>query len=517
MARVSARISTGILLVVIGAHAVVLPALYFGLEVVVSRSHRELFVQHVRTLSRNLAEELELGDAMSSDQRVVDTLDQAILNGDGDFAVLIDNDREIRSGLNSPGMKWPGRQDFGVRQGGGMEYFIALPISKPNHNAELRLGFDERPILEQIRIAMRRTMLVLVGYFGVAIGVAAAWSFRLVRPVERLQLAARQIARGDYVQSLRLRTGIVELHQLGDDLENMRSELVGVNKRLQVEVRDKERAEERHRELEGRLRHRQRLETVGTLAGGIAHEFNNVLLPIVLFAESAIAASSPSSSVREDLEEILGQAMRAKEVVDKILTFSREAGVPALEPVDLEAVLIEAIRLFNVLVPASVEVRVKLAGPYPRVRADVALTIQMVMNLCTNAYQALANGKGVVTISLDNSLQETATPAGAPAEAPMEGGPRRSAYLVLSVSDNGHGMDATTQERIFEPFFTTRGNNAGTGLGLSVVHGIAATFGATIAVQSSVGLGTTFRVFFPVFEGSATAISSSDTYSGERA
>lgn len=481
-------ISASIVIAAIGIHAIVLPALYFGLNVVVSRSHLNVFVQHVRTLSRNLAEELELSDALDSQQRVLDTLDQAILNGDGDFAELVDNGREIRSSLNAPGISWQGRQDFTVGSGSGHEYFIALPISRPNHSAELRLGFDERPTFEEIQVAMRRTLWVLVGYLGAAVAVAIVWSYRLSRPVVELQHAARKIAEGDYVQTLRLRTGILELHRLGNDLEYMRGELVGVNKRLQVEMRDKQLAEERHRELEGRLRHRQRLETVGTLAGGIAHEFNNILLPIVLFAEAALAESPEHSSVHEDLQEILTQANRAKIIVDKILTFSRDAGAPALEVMDLEPVVREAIRLFSVLVPSSVEVHVNLSGPYPAVRADAAMTMQIIMNLCTNAYQSLGGVNGTVSIGLSTSSESVVEVGGSP----------NIGHVVLSVADSGHGMDSATVDRIFEPFFTTRGVSAGTGLGLSVVHGIATSFGATISVDSAIGRGTTFKVFFPV-------------------
>jgi len=496
-------ISMRMALFAVGVHAIVLPALYYGFNIVVTRSDTDLFVQHVRTLSRNLAEELELGDALGSPQRVANLLDQAVINGDGVYAALLDNGQEIQSELNSPGVHWLGRQDFTFRFDTDQIYFIALPISRPDHTAELRLGFDERPTNEQIQSAMRRTLWVLVIYLFISLTAAVAWSHSLSRPVVQLQRTSRKIARGDYGQSLRVKTDILELHDLGSDLEYMRNELVGVNERLQMEMSEKVRAQEHRHELEGRLRHRQRLETVGTLAGGIAHEFNNVLLPIVLFAEAALAESPEHTPVHQDLQEILGQAYRAKEVVEKILTFSRSAGAPKPDLIDLEPVVGEALRLFRALIPATVELRVELAGPYQPVRADAAMTIQMVMNLCTNAYQALRDRTGVIRVGLRELLEPAAGDGAAP-----------KAFLELFVVDSGRGIEPGTVPRIFEPFFTTRDVGEGTGLGLSVVHGIAESFGATVSVETEVGRGTTFRVRFPAVPAAAAQESSNDRMSG---
>jgi signal transduction histidine kinase len=491
----------------VAMHAIVLPALYYGFNIVVTRSDTDVFVQHVRTLSRNIAEELELGDALGSPQRVANLLDQAVINGDGVFAALVDNGQEIRSELNMPSVRWVGRQDFTFRHERDQIYFIALPISRPGHTAELRLGFDERPTVEQIQSAMRRALWVLVIYLCVSLTAAVAWSHSLSRPVVQLQRTSRKIARGDYAQSLRVKTDILELHDLGSDLEYMRNELVGVNERLKTEMSEKVRAQEHRNELERRLRHRQRLETVGTLAGGIAHEFNNVLLPIVLFSEAALAESPEHTSVHGDLQEILAQAYRAKEVVEKLLTFSRGADAPKLELIDLEPIVAEALRLFRALMPATIEIHVELAGPYPPVRADAAMTIQMIMNLCTNAYQALRNRTGVITVGLQYALEPVTDEIGAPSNA----------FVVLFVTDSGHGIEPGTVPRIFEPFFTTRDVGEGTGLGLSVVHGIAESFGATVSVETEVGHGATFRVHFPVASDAAAHGPSNEPTTGASA
>lgn len=491
----------------IGMHAIVLPALYYGFDIVVTRSDTDLFVQHVRTLSRNLAEELELGDALDSSERIANLLDQAVINGDGIYASVLDNGHEISSDLNAPDIHWQGRQDFSFRPGAHQIYFISLPISRPNHTAQLRLGFDERPTMDQIQFAMRRILWVLVAYLCVSFAAAMAWGHSLSRPVVQLQRASRTIARGDYAHSLRVTTDILELHDLGGDLESMRNELVGVNQRLQLEMNEKIHAQERRRELELGLRHRQRLETVGTLAGGIAHEFNNVLLPIVLFSESALAESAPGTPVHDDLQQILAQAYRAKAVVKKILTFSRGAGDPELKLIDLEPVVEEALALFRALIPATVELRIEQAGPYPEVRADAAMVVQMCMNLCTNAYLALRNRTGVITVGLQNVRESF----------DFERGVVRGSSVVLFVTDSGQGIEPGTVPRIFEPFFTTREVGEGTGLGLSVVHGIAETFGATVTVESEVGRGSTFRVHFPAVSPAAVRQSPNEPVSGASA
>ena len=492
MAPLKASITTRITLVVLGIHAVLLPALYFSLGIVVSNSFADLFIQNARTVSRNLAEQIEseAGDA----RRVVEILDLAMLHSESVYAELVDSGTSIRSSLNSPNLAWPGREDFEFETGTDYLYCIVLPVARGGHVAELRLGFDERPTADQIRLAMRGTFWALAAYLGVALTAAIIFGLRLSRTVVHLTRVARRIASGNYVESLRLGTSVRELHELGADLENMRGELVGVNERLRAEIGERERSETRRLELERRLQHRHRVETVGTLAGGIAHEINNALLPIMLLAESALEDSPSDSPARADLEQILSSARRAKEIVAKVLTFSREAGVAKLEAIDLPTVVNEALRLFKLLVPPTVEVRSDLAGVFRPVMADAALAVQLVMNLCTNGYQAMPHQAGVLTVALRNERVRLADEAEVPA----------GDYIALVVADNGHGMDAATLERIFEPFFTTREVGSGSGLGLAVVHGIAESFGATIVVDSEVGHGTTFKVYFPVAKTPAT-------------
>jgi signal transduction histidine kinase len=483
MVRLRTSFATYVTACVVLLHLVLLPALFFGMGYVIRKSHEDLFVEHARTFSRVLAEEFEVGVALDSPARTEDLLDLAIIHGEARYAELFDQGRVARSKLGSPNIVAPRHTDLGFGQGGDDIYFIVLPIVHPGHNAELRLGFDEQPTRERIELALGRMLWLLAAYLAVAISIAVILSYRLSRPIHRLGDVSRAIASGDYAQALNVSTGIRELHELASDLENMRRELVGVNHRLQAKIKEKEILEVRREELQKQLRHRQRLETVGTLAGGIAHEINNVLVPIILFTDTALQDLPPSSSSRADLVRVLAAARRAKDVVKKILTFSRELDDAKVAPIDLRGVVTEGIHLFSVLAPPSIEIRTEIDDGIPLVKADATLALQLVINLCTNAHQAIAGADGVLTVGL--RYQEHVD--GAVSQPRVE----------FWVSDTGHGMDSRTVERIFEPFFTTRSVGQGTGLGLSVVHGIVESFGGTIVVESAIGAGTTFRIFFP--------------------
>jgi signal transduction histidine kinase len=484
MVRLRTSFANYVTVWVVLLHVVLLPALFFGMGYVIRKSHEDLFVEHARTFARVLAEEFEAGVALDSQERTGDLLDLAISHGEARYAELFDRGRSIRSQLGSTDIVAPRHTDLGFAQGGDGIYFIILPVVHAGHNAELRLGFDEQPTQDRIHLALTRMLWVLATYLGVAVGIAVILSYRLSRPIHQLSNVSRAIASGDYGQPLNVSTGIRELHELATDLEDMRRELVGVNDRLQTKVKEMEVSESQREELQKQLRHRQRLETVGTLASGIAHEINNVLVPIILFTDTVLKDLTLSSASRADLERVLAAARRAKDVVKKILTFSRELDEAKLALIDLRGVVTEGLNLFSALAPSSIEIRTEIDSAIPLVKADATLALHLVINLCSNAYQAMEGAEGVLTVGL--RYQERA------GESAIT-----KSCVEFWVSDTGHGMDPVTVERIFEPFFTTRSVGQGTGLGLSVVHGIVESFGASIAVETKIDVGTTFRIFFP--------------------
>ncbi len=482
MARLSVSVARLVIAWVIGLHCILLPALFFGTSYLIRSSHEELFIESARTFARVIADELEVGAAMDSAMRTEDLLDLAILHGDGKYAELVQDGRSIRSALGMASAAAPRHTDLHFDEDGDGIYFVVLPVIHEGREAELRLGFDEGPTAERIHLAQRRLLELLGAYFMVAMGIALYLSVRLSRPIERLQDVSRDIARGDYAQPLEVTTGIRELQDLATDLELMRRELVGVNVRLRGQIEKKEASERRREELQKHLRHRQRLETVGTLAGGVAHEINNVLVPIILFTDMALQDLPPDSPARADLQRVLAAGRRAKDVVKSILTFSRELGDSITTAVDLRSVLSDSMALLSALGPPNVEIKTEIAEDVGPIRADAALALHMLMNLCTNAFQAMQGSQGTLSIALRR------------VEARSPGVP---AQIELCVGDTGHGMSAETVERIFEPFFTTRSVGQGTGLGLSMVHGIVEDFGGTIDVRSRPGSGSTFAVLFP--------------------
>ena len=421
--------------------------------------------------------------ALDSPQRTQDLLDLAVIHGEARYAELADGGQVIRSLLGSSEIASPRHTDLGFAQGGDGVYFIVLPIVHAGHNAELRLGFDEQRTQDRIRLAFNRMLWLLAGYMVLAVSVGIILSHRLSRPIQGLRNLSRAISSGNYGQHLVVSTGVRELHELAVDLEGMRVELVGINERLQAQIVEREISEGRREALQKQLRNRQRLETVGTLAGGIAHEINNVLVPIILFTDTVLHDSSLSPASRSDLERVLSSARRAKDVVKKMLTFSREFDNAKLSPVDLRAVVSDGLALFAALAHPGIEVRSQIDLDVPMVKADATLAVHLVLNLCTNAYQSMEGTDGVLTVGLKHH---------GPYQHPDE-----TAGVELWVSDTGHGMDPATVERIFEPFFTTRSVGQGSGLGLSVVHGIVESFGGTISVETALGAGSTFRVFFP--------------------
>jgi len=246
--------------------------------------------------------------------------------------------------------------------------------------------------------------------------------------------------------------------------------------------------------LEGQLRQVQKMEGIGTLAGGIAHDFNNILAVINGYAELCVLNSSDPAIVQKSVREIKRAAERATGLVRQILTFSRKAEV-RLVPLDLNQHLRDLVKLLAETFPRNITFHFALDEALPPLLADPNQLQQIVLNLCVNARDAMPGG-GTITLTTQR-LEGEAVPASMPHRRPC---------ACLKVSDTGTGMPAHVRERIFEPFFTTKGATKGTGLGLAVVYGIAASHDGIIDVESTVGQGSTFRVCLP-FADAAVATS----------
>ncbi len=259
----------------------------------------------------------------------------------------------------------------------------------------------------------------------------------------------------------------------------------------------REQAERDRQKLESRLRHAQRMEALGTLAGGIAHDFNNILGAILGYAEMALGRLRRGSREWQHVEEVRKAGNRARDVVDRILAFSRRTD-QRLRPVCMAPLLEETAGLLRAFLPPSVSLR--LSAEDAVVSGEPGRLQQVIMNLCTNAAHAMGD-RGVIDVTLDLVVIEAE-------RALSHGALAAGRYVRLTVRDSGHGMESATLERIFEPFFTTKAAGAGTGLGLAMVHGIVADHGGAISVRSRPGAGSSFEVYFrqaeaPMTEGTS--------------
>jgi HAMP domain-containing protein len=221
MARIRATFWIYVTACVVLVHLVLLPALFFGMGYIIRESHEDLFIDHARTFSRVLADEFEVGGALDSQTRIEDLLDFAITHGGARYAELNERDHSIRSLYGSSEIKSARSTDLSFGQGGDGIYFVVRPIVHGNHRAELRLGFDEQPTQERIQLALTRMLWLLAGYLVAALAIAIILSYRLSRPIQRLQAVSRAIALGDYTRALNVNTGIRELHDAAVDLEAM--------------------------------------------------------------------------------------------------------------------------------------------------------------------------------------------------------------------------------------------------------------------------------------------------------
>ena len=264
-------------------------------------------------------------------------------------------------------------------------------------------------------------------------------------------------------------------------------------------------------ELELQLRQKQKMEAIGTLAGGIAHDFNNILAAIQGYAELSLEDLPEDRPVREKIEQILACSERAAKLVKQILTFSRNGELEReKEPLHIVPIIEEALDMLRSSLPATIRIEQKFQSEFGTVLADPTQIHQVLVNLCTNAYHAMrAKGAGRIEVGLTDIKFEHETRIG---EDLLE----RGRYVKLSVSDDGCGMEKGVLERIFEPFFTTKNVSEGTGLGLSVVHGIIKNHGGAITVSSTADKGTTFEIYLPVFESVETPRSKSPKPLSER-
>ncbi len=290
------------------------------------------------------------------------------------------------------------------------------------------------------------------------------------------------------IRNIRDHSKIIKHEHLNKIFQVSSSPILDENEELQFLVHIVKDITEQKR-IEEELFQSQKMKSVGTLAGGIAHDFNNILTAIMGYAEIAKLSLPSDSPALDDIDKILKASNRAANLVKQILTFSRKSN-HLRKPIAPHLVIEEALQMIQPSIPNTVKVLQNISKRCGAITADSTNFHQIIVNLFTNALQALENDKGHISVSLQLREIDKTVIAGEPDTSP---GP----FIVLEVSDTGHGMDQATIERIFDPYFTTKEVGKGTGLGLAVIHGIVKSYNGFIRVQSEIGKGSSFYVYIP--------------------
>jgi len=301
-----------------------------------------------------------------------------------------------------------------------------------------------------------------------------------------------QKGRSNALEHTALQRSQAQLKTARNELEvrirNRTDEIDNAKQRLEEELSQRRQLERERTEMLLQLQQSQKMEAIGTLAGGIAHDFNNILSAVVGFTELCLFDTEKGSTMASNLQQVLSAALRAKELIRQILTFSRQS-TPETRPVQVKDIINEALKLLRATLPASVEIVQDIQSDV-HVMADPTQLHQVVMNLCTNAGQAMVDEGGVLEVALREIEIGEATVHEYQDIVP-------GSYVELAVKDNGSGMTEATLGRIFDPFFTTKQKGQGTGMGLAVVHGIVKSCKGALSVSSQVGEGTDFRIVLP--------------------
>lgn len=246
------------------------------------------------------------------------------------------------------------------------------------------------------------------------------------------------------------------------------------------------------KELEAQIRQAHKMQAVGTMAGGIAHEFNNLLSPIMINTEMVMINLPPDNPLQQNLKQIFQAGERARDTVKQFLTFSRQQP-PGRVNIQAGILIEQTLRLLQTSLPSTIKIIQNIETKSDTINADPTQVTQVLMNLCTNAAHAMREKGGKLKVSLTNENLDSET-------ARQFYDLALGSYLRLDVNDTGHGMDDSTIQRIFDPYFTTKEPDEGTGMGLAVVHGIVKNQGGSITVDSEIGKGTTFHVLLPKVE-----------------
>ena len=264
---------------------------------------------------------------------------------------------------------------------------------------------------------------------------------------------------------------------------------------LTINLTEKKQAEEERLRLKDRLRHAQKMEAIGTLSGGIAHDFNNILSGIFGYSQLVDSHINDPDQAKKYNQKIFEGAQRASALIQQILSFSRQTKY-SKQPISIFQILNEVLGLMRSTIPSNIEIKSDLKSK-AMVLADSTQIHQVMMNLCTNAYQAMIDNGGVLSVNLNEIVLSQENLSGETSFSPGE-------YVKITVEDSGPGIEDQIKDKIFDPYFTTKKVGDGTGLGLAVVNGIVKKHNGFIDFFTTLGVGTTFEIYLPIVTDGAT-------------
>lgn len=386
-----------------------------------------------------------------------------------------------------------------IRIDGQLSGSLRYGISTESLNVALKEARAERRSILTTALISIAALILIALLFGV--WIAHRTAHRITKPLLALTEAAQRLAEGDHSAQVQI-SSKDELEVLGntfnsmvDDLKRSYSELEEKNSELEREVNERRQAQAERTELQNHLVQSQKMEAFGQLAGGVAHDFNNILAIVIgngELVEALMEEPGNHQELKRLIKEISDAADRGADLTRQLLTFARrEADNPRMT--DVNEVLTRFESLIRRVLEETVEVRIERATTLRKVYVDPGRLEQVMMNLCVNARDAMQGGGCLTLRTRDVRLRESSHMTSGPIS------PGR--YTVIEAQDTGTGMPADVIERVFEPFFTTKPAGQGTGLGLATVHGIVSAAGGSLDIDSTLGLGSTFHIYLPVHEG----------------
>lgn len=350
---------------------------------------------------------------------------------------------------------------------------MAIPLIK-GLKAQVHVGMSEDYVFAQVGKLHNRIFIITSALIlsGVLVGVII--SLRITRPVGSLVRAMQNFGRGKSLDSISIESSCQEIEQLSESFNLM--------------IAERKLSEQEHERLQNQLNQSQKMESIGRLAGGVAHDLNNMLSVIVGNTEMAMERVEPSAPLFEELNEIMDAARRSAELTRQLLAFARKQAISP-RVVDLNRTVEAMLKMVGRIIGEQIELKWCPQKGLWLINIDPSQIDQIVANLCVNARDAI-DGVGEIKIITENVVLDNLWCSNHPGAVAGE-------YVMLQLSDNGCGMDKSTLENIFEPFFTTKGLGKGTGLGLATVYGIVNQNSGLIEVKSEPGDGATFNIYLP--------------------